>query len=74
MATLNDATVKDALLIVWDVCTDLTAAADGDPSITAKLDQLRRCINAMDVPKAAATKSREMVDASIKAEREAAKT
>lgn len=66
MATLNEATTKDALLVVWDILTDLNAACDDDPEITKKLDQLRVCINAMDIPKATARKARQAVDTGAK--------
>jgi hypothetical protein len=61
-ATLNEAIARDALLVVWDILTDLNEATGGDAAITKKLDQLRACANAMEIPKAVATKARKAVD------------
>lgn len=57
---VEDQHTKDAFLIVWDVLGDLNV--DDDPEIIKKLDQLRRVIKAIDVPKRTAQRARRAVD------------
>jgi hypothetical protein len=61
---IHDQFTKDALLIVWDILGDLNV--DDDPAITAKIDQLRTVISAIEVPKATARKARAAVDMRVK--------
>jgi hypothetical protein len=63
-STLHDQFTKDALLIVWDILGDLNV--DDDLVVVAKLDQLRRVLSAIEVPKATAKKARAAVDMRVK--------
>jgi hypothetical protein len=60
----NEQHAKDALLIIWDILGDLNV--DDDPAITAKLDQLRAVLSAIEVPKATAKRARAAVDMRVK--------
>ena len=66
MATLNEATARDAFLVVWDILTDLNGGEADPDAVTRKLDQLRACVNAMEIPKATARKARQAVDTGVK--------
>ncbi len=60
-ASVVDQFTKDALLIIWDILGDLNV--DDNTMVTQKRDQLKKLINAIEVPKATARKARRAVDA-----------
>jgi hypothetical protein len=61
---ITDQHTKDALLIVWDILTNLDE--DDEQARAKKLDQLRTVLSAIDVPKATARKARAAVDMRVK--------